>query len=73
MLIKEEYFNSRISGGVLSLPYAFSQTGVVLGVVLLVLFALAADYSMFTLVACSRRGNAHHFEGIFEAHFSRKL
>ena len=51
-----------VGGGVLSLPYAFSQAGLILGSVLLVVVAAASDYSAFALVACSRRGNARrHF------------
>jgi amino acid permease len=51
-------------GGVLSLPYAFSQAGVILGTILLVVTALASDYSAFILVAASRRGNAHTYEDV---------
>jgi hypothetical protein len=53
-----------LGGGVLSLPYAFSQSGLLLGLVILVVVALAADYSIFTLAACSRRGNAHTYEDV---------
>lgn len=59
-----------LGGGVLTLPYAFSQTGLLLGCLLLVIFALAADFSMFTLIACSRRGNVHHYEGYDESMFA---
>lgn len=53
-----------LGGGVLSLPYAFSQTGLFLGLALLVFFGLAADYSIFTLAACSRRADVHKYEGL---------
>jgi len=53
-----------LGGGVLSLPYAFSKAGLVLGSVLLVVVAAASDYSAFILVTCSRRGNAHTYEDV---------
>ncbi|CAM9573705.1 unnamed protein product [Discosporangium mesarthrocarpum] len=44
-----------VGGGVLSLPYALSLTGVILGIVLLLLAAVAADFSLYVLCSCSRR------------------
>lgn len=52
-----------LGGGVLSIPYAFNQTGLILGLFLLIVFGLAADYSIFTLIACSRRADVHKYEG----------
>jgi len=42
-------------GGVLSLPYAFKETGVVVGIVVTSLVALMSAYSAHLLVSCSRR------------------
>lgn len=53
-----------MGGGVLSLPYAFREAGLVWGVVLLGFVALASDYSAFALVACSRRSGAHTYEDV---------
>ena len=52
-----------LGGGVLSLPYAFSQAGVVVGALLLVGVAAASDYSAFSLAACSRRADVHTVTG----------
>ena len=45
-------------GGVLSLPYAFKETGIVLGIVVTSLVALMSAYSAHLLVSCSRRTKA---------------
>ena len=44
-----------IGGGVLSLPYAFSQCGLVPSLVLLSLIAFASDFSISILISSSRR------------------
>lgn len=51
-----------VGGGVLSLPYAFSQTGLVLGCALLVVCAVASDYTVQLLVECARRTGAETYE-----------
>lgn len=51
-----------VGGGVLSLPYAFSQTGLVLGASLLVICACASDYTVQLLVECARRTGAETYE-----------
>lgn len=53
-----------LGGGVLSLPYAFSQSGVLLGLLMLLVVAALSDYSIFTLAACSRRGGVHTYEDV---------
>ena len=44
-----------IGGGVLSLPYAFSQCGLVFSFVFLALIAVASDFSIYILISASRR------------------
>jgi len=56
--VKSSIFNlvsTIIGGGVLSLPYAFKQTGLVLGAVILAIVACMSAYSAHLLVACGRR------------------
>ena len=53
-----------LGGGVLSLPYAFREAGLVWGTFLLFGVAAASDFSAFTLVACSRRAGAHTYEDV---------
>jgi len=53
-----------LGGGVLSLPYAFREAGLVWGTFLLLGVAAASDFSAFTLVACSRRAGAHTYEDV---------
>ena len=44
-----------IGGGVLSLPYAFSQCGLLFSFVFLAVIALASDFSIYILISASRR------------------
>ncbi|CAN0163339.1 unnamed protein product [Scytosiphon promiscuus] len=44
-----------VGGGVLSLPYAFRLTGVLTGIVLMVLAAVGGDFSLYMLCSCARR------------------
>ena len=39
-----------VGGGVLSLPYAFSKAGVITGFLLLLLFGVVADFTVYSLV-----------------------
>ena len=53
-----------LGGGVLSLPYAFSEAGIIPGIFLLLAVAVASDFSAFTLATCSRRAAAHTYEDV---------
>jgi amino acid permease len=53
-----------LGGGVLSLPFAFSEAGIIPGIFLLLAVAAASDFSAFTLAACSRRAAAHTYEDV---------
>ena len=44
-----------IGGGVLSLPYAFSQCGLLFSFLFLALIAVASDFSIYILISASRR------------------
>ena len=44
-----------IGGGVLSLPYAFSQCGLLFSFIFLALIAVASDFSIYILISASRR------------------
>ena len=44
-----------IGGGVLSLPYAFSQCGLLFSFLILALIAVASDFSIYILISASRR------------------
>ena len=56
--------NSMVGGGVLSLPYAFYKSGIANGIVILMVVGAAADYSVYSLVSCSRRSGQSSFEGV---------
>lgn len=43
-------FSRGTGGGVLSLPFALKRSGIIFGAILLVLTAVATDFTVFTLV-----------------------
>lgn len=59
-------------GGVLSLPFALRRSGIVVGALLLILTAIATDFSVFTLVSCSRRSGASTYEAVADKAFGRR-
>jgi amino acid permease len=58
-----------IGGGVLSLPYAFSKTGLWLGTLLMVIAAVMTERSLFLLCLCSRLTGATTYGEVGEAAF----
>lgn len=54
-----------LGGGVLSLPYTFSKTGIIAGYLLLGLIAVSSDFSIYMLISSSRRiQSGHTYEDI---------
>jgi len=53
-----------VGGGVLSLPYAFDQAGIIVAFVFLLLIGICADFTVYSLVSCSRRSGEASFEGV---------
>ena len=53
-----------VGGGVLSLPFAFAQTGIVLGTALLLGSAVASEFTVQLLVSCARRTGAESYEAL---------
>ena len=43
--------STMVGGGVLSLPYAFSNSGIVAGVLILMVVGGSADFSVYALVS----------------------
>eukprot|EP00531_Pseudo-nitzschia_arenysensis_P020742 CAMPEP_0116114928 /NCGR_PEP_ID=MMETSP0329-20121206/234_1 /TAXON_ID=697910 /ORGANISM="Pseudo-nitzschia arenysensis, Strain B593" /LENGTH=405 /DNA_ID=CAMNT_0003608325 /DNA_START=186 /DNA_END=1400 /DNA_ORIENTATION=- len=62
-----------MGGGVLSIPYALSKTGVVLGSLLMVVAAIATERSMYLLCLCSRMTGAKTFGEVGEAAFGKNM
>lgn len=58
-----------IGGGVLSLPYAFSKTGLLLGIVLMMIAAVITERSLYLLCLCSRLTGATSYGEVGEAAF----
>jgi amino acid permease len=53
-----------VGGGVLSLPFAFAQTGLVLGTALLLGSAAASEFTIQLVVSCARRTGAESYEAL---------
>mmetsp|Transcript_9340 Transcript_9340/g.23243 ORF Transcript_9340/g.23243 Transcript_9340/m.23243 type:complete len:470 (+) Transcript_9340:117-1526(+) len=64
---------SIMGGGVLSIPYALSKTGIVFGTLLMVLAAIATERSMYLLCLCSRMTGAKTFGEVGEAAFGKNM
>jgi amino acid permease len=58
-----------IGGGVLSLPYAFSKTGLLLGTILMVIAAIITERSLYLLCLCARITGATSYAEVGEAAF----
>eukprot|EP00948_MAST-09A_sp_MAST-9A-sp1_P001319 g1319.t1 len=54
--------STMIGGGVLSLPFAFSKLGVIVGTLALAVSALASDYSVNLLILASRKAGSTSYE-----------
>eukprot|EP00752_Nemacystus_decipiens_P016510 g14758.t1 len=61
-----------LGGGVLSLPFALRRSGIIFGAILLVLTAVATDFTVFTLVSCSRRSGGSTYESVADVAFGRR-
>jgi amino acid permease len=53
-----------VGGGVLSLPYAFDQAGILVAFLFLFIIGVCADFTVYSLVSCSRRSGEASFEGV---------
>lgn len=62
-----------IGGGVLSLPYAFSKTGILLGCVLMVVAAIMTERSLYLLCLCSRLTGATSYGEVGEAAYGKSM
>jgi amino acid permease len=62
-----------IGGGILSLPYAFSAAGYVLGPIFLLIAAFGSDFSIYILVSCARRTGAKSYEEVCQYAFGKNL
>lgn len=64
---------SIMGGGVLSIPFAFSKTGIILGSILMFVAAIATERSMYLLCLCSRLTGAKTFGEVGEAAFGKNM
>ena len=62
-----------IGGGVLSLPFAMKKTGLILGVLLVIFSALTSDFSIYVLIACSRRSGADSYVSLARKTMGRNV
>ncbi|RLN78847.1 hypothetical protein BBJ28_00014524 [Nothophytophthora sp. Chile5] len=62
-----------VGAGVLALPYAVQQAGLVLGILLIVLGAVATNFTLRLLLECSDLGQARSYMDLASATGGRKL
>ncbi|KAJ4439366.1 hypothetical protein ANN_07488, partial [Periplaneta americana] len=65
------YINSIIGSGVIGIPYALHQAGFGIGLLLLVLVALATDYSLVLMIRSGHLSGAFSYQGLMEAAFGK--
>mmetsp|Transcript_48428 Transcript_48428/g.94654 ORF Transcript_48428/g.94654 Transcript_48428/m.94654 type:complete len:508 (+) Transcript_48428:262-1785(+) len=65
--------SSMVGGGTLSLPYAFYKTGLVTGIIIMIIMALAADFSVYALISCSRKTGVNSLEEVTSEAFGHKM
>eukprot|EP00930_Biecheleria_cincta_P043011 TRINITY_DN29586_c0_g1_i1.p1 TRINITY_DN29586_c0_g1~~TRINITY_DN29586_c0_g1_i1.p1 ORF type:complete len:656 (+),score=97.59 TRINITY_DN29586_c0_g1_i1:28-1995(+) len=64
--------STMVGGGVLSLPYAFSQCGLVLATICLILAAAGSAWTLNMLVDCARSTGVDSFELVAYAAYEKK-
>mmetsp|Transcript_25772 Transcript_25772/g.28870 ORF Transcript_25772/g.28870 Transcript_25772/m.28870 type:complete len:495 (+) Transcript_25772:83-1567(+) len=64
---------SIMGGGLLSIPYAFSKSGILLGSLLMVVAAIITERSLYLLCLCSRLTGATTYGEVGEAAFGKSM
>ena len=61
-----------VGGGTLSLPYAFNNSGLLMGMIFQIVVALASGFSIYLVMSCARRSGAETYEDIAAMAFGEK-
>ena len=61
-----------LGGGTLSLPYAFNNSGLLMGCIFQVVVAVASGFSMYIIMSCARRSGATTYEDVAALAFGEK-
>ena len=64
--------STMMGGGMLTLPFAFSQTGLLGGLILQLVSAVAGGFSLYILIAAARRTGAARYGDVAEFAFGTK-
>lgn len=64
---------SIMGGGLLSIPYAFSKSGILLGSLLMIVAAIITERSLYLLCLCSRLTGATTYGEVGEAAFGKNM
>ncbi|XP_059355418.1 putative sodium-coupled neutral amino acid transporter 11 [Carassius carassius] len=65
------FINSIIGSGIIGLPYALSQAGLPMGLLLLVLVAFITDYSIILLVRGGNLSGTHSYQSLVQSTFGQ--
>eukprot|EP00571_Detonula_confervacea_P008062 CAMPEP_0172316770 /NCGR_PEP_ID=MMETSP1058-20130122/29437_1 /TAXON_ID=83371 /ORGANISM="Detonula confervacea, Strain CCMP 353" /LENGTH=648 /DNA_ID=CAMNT_0013031175 /DNA_START=281 /DNA_END=2224 /DNA_ORIENTATION=- len=63
--------NVTIGAGIVGLPYAIKQTGLIAGVIMVLICAILTDYSLRLVISCGKLVNVNSYETLLEAAFGR--
>jgi len=63
--------NVTIGAGIVGLPYAIKETGLVSGTVMIIVCAILTDYSLRQIISTGKLANVNSYETLMEAAFGR--
>ncbi|KAG8199869.1 hypothetical protein JTE90_015860 [Oedothorax gibbosus] len=65
------YINSVIGSGIVGIPYALQQAGLGMGIILLLLIAVATDYSLCIMIKAGTAAGVTTYQALIQSQFGR--
>ncbi|XP_035207773.1 putative sodium-coupled neutral amino acid transporter 11, partial [Stegodyphus dumicola] len=65
------YINSVIGSGIVGIPYALQQAGIGLGIILLLLIAVATDYSLCIMIKAGTAAGVTTYQALIQSQFGK--
>ncbi|GIX92126.1 putative sodium-coupled neutral amino acid transporter 11 [Caerostris darwini] len=65
------YINSVIGSGIVGIPYALQQAGLGMGIILLLLIAIATDYSLCIMIKAGTLAGVTTYQALIQSQFGR--
>ncbi|GFW94890.1 putative sodium-coupled neutral amino acid transporter 11 [Trichonephila clavipes] len=65
------YINSVIGSGIVGIPYALQQAGIGMGIILLLLIAVATDYSLCIMIKAGTAAGVTTYQALIQSQFGK--